>query len=153
MFSPSTVNVARVGWNHLHTTRFGPEGNTLGIPAQYGIQDIPQVPENGGLPAYSAGWRPWAAIPFCLRTKSARLSRSPTTLPRFTAAHNFKMGIEYQHVKFSTLQPAWSRGQFDYNGSFTDIPNSNSSTTGIAQFSAASGAGDRPEWNQLFGRR
>ena len=47
--------------------------------------------------------------------------------------HSFKMGIEYQHVKFSTLQPAWSRGQFDYNGEFTDIPNANSSTTGMAQ--------------------
>ena len=40
------------------------------------------------------------------------------TLRRFMAMHNFKMGIESQHVKFSTLQPAWSRGQFDYNGSF-----------------------------------
>ena len=44
------------------------------------------------------------------------------------------MGIEYQHVVFNTLQPAWSRGQFDYNGSFTDIPSNNGSTTGIAQF-------------------
>ena len=32
VFSPSTVNVARVGFNHLHTTRFGPEGNGLRYP-------------------------------------------------------------------------------------------------------------------------
>ena len=32
------------------------------------------------------------------------------------------MGVEYQHVKFSTLQPAWSRGAFHYSGNFTDIP-------------------------------
>ncbi len=51
VFSPSTINVARVGFNHLHTTRFGPEGNTQGIPAQFGIQGIPQGNENGGLPA------------------------------------------------------------------------------------------------------
>ena len=44
------------------------------------------------------------------------------------------MGVEYQHVVFNTLQPAWSHGQFDYNGSFTDIPSNNGSTTGIAQF-------------------
>ena len=47
---PTTINVVRGGFNHLHTTRFGPEGDTAGIPAQYGIQGIPQVPENGGLP-------------------------------------------------------------------------------------------------------
>ena len=39
------------------------------------------------------------------------------------------MGVEYQHVKFSTLQPAWSRGAFDYNGNFTDIPNQGSTDT------------------------
>ena len=42
VFTPSTINVARVGFNHLHTTRFGPEGSTQGIPAQFGIQGIPQ---------------------------------------------------------------------------------------------------------------
>ncbi len=50
VFTPSTINVGRVGLNHLHTTRFGPQGNTLGIPEQYGIQGIPQVAQNGGLP-------------------------------------------------------------------------------------------------------
>ena len=44
------------------------------------------------------------------------------------------MGIEYQNVKFSTLQPAWSHGQFDYNGSFTDIPNISNTTGGVGQF-------------------
>ena len=41
------------------------------------------------------------------------------------------MGIEYQSVKFSTLQPAWSHGQFNYSGSYTDIPNLSQTTGGI----------------------
>lgn len=44
------------------------------------------------------------------------------------------MGIEYQSVKFSTLQPAWSRGQFNYGGGFTDIPTQSNTTGGMAQF-------------------
>jgi Carboxypeptidase regulatory-like domain/TonB-dependent Receptor Plug Domain len=51
VFTPTTINVARIGFNHLHTTRFGPEGTTDGIPAQFGIQGVPQGNENGGLPA------------------------------------------------------------------------------------------------------
>ncbi|WP_433964456.1 carboxypeptidase regulatory-like domain-containing protein [Tunturiibacter gelidiferens] len=47
VFTPNIVNVARVGFNHLHTTRLGPEGATQGIPAKYGIQGIPQNSENG----------------------------------------------------------------------------------------------------------
>ena len=45
----------RGGFAHLHTTRFGPVGNQLGIPAQYGIMGIPQVAENGGLPNFYIG--------------------------------------------------------------------------------------------------
>jgi Carboxypeptidase regulatory-like domain/TonB-dependent Receptor Plug Domain len=135
VFSPSMVNVARVGFNHLHTTRFGPVGNQLGIPAQFGIQDIPQVPENGGLPAFGFGGL--ATLGSNSFLPSDEVSQTLQVTDDFTKIygnHGFKMGIEYQHVKFSTLQPAWSRGQFDYNGTFTDIPNNNNSTTGIAQF-------------------
>ena len=58
------------------------------------------------------------------------------------------MGIEYQHVKFSTLQPAWSRGQFDYSGGFTDIPNEQQHRRRHRAVAAAadSGAG-HDRWN------
>ena len=135
VFSPNTVNVGRVGFNHLHTTRFGPDGGTMGIPAQFGIQGIQQVTENGGLPTFGFGGL--ATLGSNNFLPSDEVSQTLQVTDDFTkiyGKHNFKMGIEYQHVKFSTLQPAWSRGQFDYNGSYTDIPNHNSSTTGIAQF-------------------
>ncbi len=50
--------------------------------------------------------------------------------------HTFKMGFEFQHVKFSTLQPPWSRGEFDFDGVYTNIPGASysSENTGIAQF-------------------
>src|SRR6185437_9923240 len=48
-------------------------------------------------------------------------------------SHSFKGGIESQHVKFSTLQPGYSRGNFDYNGQYTDVPQKNNGGTGIAQ--------------------
>src|SRR5271156_1066064 len=44
------------------------------------------------------------------------------------------MGIEWQHVKFSTLQPPWSRGEFDYNGDYTEIPTIDAGNTGRADF-------------------
>ncbi len=39
VFSPNLVNVARAGFNYLHTTRAGPvAGDLTDIPSQYGIQ-------------------------------------------------------------------------------------------------------------------
>jgi outer membrane receptor protein involved in Fe transport len=55
-------------------------------------------------------------------------------LTKIYGKHTFKMGFEWQHVKFSTLQPPWSHGEFDYNGNFTEIPNVDNGNTGRAAF-------------------
>jgi Carboxypeptidase regulatory-like domain/TonB-dependent Receptor Plug Domain len=135
LFTPTTVNVARIGWDHLHTSRFGPEGSTYGIPDQYGIPDIPQVSNNGGLPAFGfGGLQTLGANNFLPSDETTQTTQVVDDFSKIYGAHGFKLGVEYQHVVFNTLQPAWAHGQFDYNGSFTDIPSNNSSTTGIAQF-------------------
>ena len=135
LFSPTTVNVARIGWDHLHTSRFGPEGSTYGIPAQYGIPGIPQVDNNGGLPAFGfGGLQTLGANNFLPSDETTQTTQVVDDFSKVYGAHGFKMGIEYQHVVFNTLQPAWAHGQFDYDGTFTDIPSNNGSTTGIAQF-------------------
>jgi len=151
VFSPSTINQVRAGFAHLHTTRFGPEGTVAGIPAQYGIPNnggIPQNEENGGLPAFSVG--NLAQLGSNSFLPSDEVSQTLQVTDDFTkiyGKHSFKMGIEDQYVKFSTLQPAWSHGQFNYGGGFTDIPNLSTTTGGVGQmilppaaFSAGGGA-------------
>src|SRR5208282_226308 len=134
VFSPATVNQARAGLAHLHTTRFGPDGSVMGIPGQYGIADIPQVAENGGLPNfYISGLTNLGSNNFLPSDEVSYTLQVTDDFTKIYGQHSFKMGIEYQHVKFSTLQPAWSRGAFNYGGGFTDIPNQGSTTGGIPQ--------------------
>jgi Carboxypeptidase regulatory-like domain/TonB dependent receptor len=135
VFTPATINVLHVGFNHLHTTRFGPVGGTSGIPDQFGIQGIPQFPENGGLPSIGIGGLSTLGSNAFL--PSDEISQTLQITDDFTKVwrtHSFKAGIESQQVKFSTLQPAYSRGNFDYDGRFTDIPTKNNGGTGRAQF-------------------
>jgi hypothetical protein len=140
VFTPTTINVIHGGFNHLHTTRYGPVGSTLGIPAQYGIQGIPQVAENGGLPAISiSGLSTLGSNSFLPSDEVSQTLQITDDFTKIYGQHSFKTGIEYQHVKFSTLQPAYSRGTFSYNSnsssvSFTDIPNIGGGATGKAQF-------------------
>src|SRR2546422_11513348 len=49
-FSPTLINELRFGYSRIHTTQLQPLGDTMGVPAQYGINGIPQLPTNGGLP-------------------------------------------------------------------------------------------------------
>ena len=136
-FSPTLINVARAGLNYLHTTRVSPRANDLSdLPSQFGIQAIPQLPENGGLPAFGIGGLQTlgsnAFLPSDEVTSTFQLTNDVT---KILGKHTFKMGFEWQHVKFSTLQPPWSRGEFDFNGDYTDIPGSNqSNVTGRAEF-------------------
>jgi len=135
VFTPNAVNVARVGFNHLHTTRSGPEGSTQGIPAQYGIQGIPQSSENGGLPAIVIGGLNELGSNDYL--PSDEVSQTLQVVDDFTkiyGKHSFKMGVEYQDVHFNTLQPAYSRGEFDFNGNFAGVPGQSGDQTGRAQF-------------------
>jgi len=135
VFTPNTVNVFRVGFNHLRTSRFGPDGTVSGIPAQFGINGIPQSTENGGLGSYDIGGMSTLGSNAFL--PSDEISQTLQLTDDFThiwGKHSFKMGIENQHVKFDTLQPAFSRGNYDYNGQFTDVVNSSSGNLGVAQF-------------------
>ena len=134
VFNPNTINQARAGFAHLHTTRFGPVGSQMGIPAQYGIQGIPQVAENGGLPNfYISNLTNLGSNNFLPSDEVSATLQVTDDFTRIYGKHSFKMGIEYQHVKFSTLQPAWSRGADNYGGGFTDIPNQGSTNGGMAQ--------------------
>ncbi len=135
VFTPNVVNQARAGFAHLHTTRFGPEGSTMGIPAQYGIQGIPQVAENGGLPAIViTNLQTLGSNQYLPSDEATATLQVTDDFTRIYGKHSFKMGIEFQNAKFSTLQPATSHGRFEYSGTYTDIPNQGSTTGGLAQF-------------------
>lgn len=134
-FSPVLINEFRVGFNYLKTTRSGPVANQLGIPAQYGIQDVPQTALNGGLPAFGInGLSTLGSNAFLPSDEVTSTFQLTDDVTKIYGKHTFKLGFEFQHVKFSTLQPPWSHGEFDYNGAFTDIPTQNNSNTGRVDF-------------------
>src|SRR6267378_689208 len=137
VFSPSTINVARVGLNYLHTTRVSPEANNLtNLPLKFGILGVPQQHENGGLPAFGIqGLATLGSNAFLPSDEVSSTIQFTDDFTKIYSKHTFKMGFEYQHVKFSTLQPPWSRGQFNFDGVYTNIPGASPSAnnTGIAQ--------------------
>jgi len=134
-FSPTLVNVLRAGLNYLHTTRVSPSANDLSdIPGQFGILGIPQDAENGGLPAIGiSGYQTLGSNAFLPSDEVSSTFQLTDDLTKIYGKHTFKMGFEWQHVKFSTLQPPWSRGQFNFDGTYTDIPGQTSGNVGIAQ--------------------
>jgi hypothetical protein len=136
-FSPTLINELRAGLNYLHTSRYSPEANNLtNLPLTVGgIQDIPQEALNGGLPAFGInGLATLGSNAFLPSNEVTSTFQLTDDVTKILGKHTFKMGFEWQHVKFSTLQPPWSRGEFDYNGDYTEIPTIDSGNTGRADF-------------------
>ncbi|MBZ5514020.1 MAG: TonB-dependent receptor [Acidobacteriia bacterium] len=133
--SPTTVNEARIGVNRIGTSRTGPVPSELGLPAQYGIKDVPQVTLNGGLPAFGInGLSTLGSNAFLPSDEVTQTNQVTDNFTKSYGKHTFKAGIEYQRVKYSTLQPPWSHGQFNYDGVYTRMPGGNSENAGRANF-------------------
>jgi Carboxypeptidase regulatory-like domain/TonB-dependent Receptor Plug Domain len=134
VFTPTTINVARVGFNHLHTTRTGPEGSVEGIPAQYGIQGVPQGNLNGGLPSIEiSGLSTLGSNDFLPSDEISQTLQVSDDFTKIYGKNSFKMGMEYQSVNFNTLQPAYSRGHFYFTGNYAGVPGQSGDQTGRAQ--------------------
>ncbi len=135
VFSPNMVNVSRAGLNYLHTTRVSPAANDLtDIPGQFGVLGVPQVAENGGLPTFEInGLTNLGTNGFLPSDEVSSTFQFTDDLTKIYSKHTFKMGLEWQHVKFSTLQPPWSKGDFRFQGAFVDIPGGSGQNLGIAQ--------------------
>jgi hypothetical protein len=133
-FSPSMINMIRLGLNREHALWLQPYGNQMGIPAQYGIQGVPQASENGGLPFFTVGdlstFGSHGSLP------SDKYGTTPQLTDDFTfvhGSHTLKAGIMAQRIMFPFTQPPASRGTLTFSGAFTSIVNQTDGTTGIAQ--------------------
>ena len=117
-FSATLINEARFGYSRLRTSSQPPSALLSGIPAKYGIQGIPQVAENGGLPTIDiTGMTSLGAGAFASpNRRSSDTIQFTENLTKVHGGHSFKGGFEYQRLHFPWIDPAWSRGEFSFGG-------------------------------------
>ena len=133
VFTPTLTNEFRFGFSHQSENEAAAESNTVGIPEQFGIQGVPQLPGNGGLPTINigsltgigiGGWMPTLAYAHTLQLTD--------NVTKVYGKHTFKAGFEWQHIPNSIFQPALPRGDFTYSGQFSAIPGQSTGLTGIS---------------------
>ena len=139
VFTPSLTNEMHVGMVHADKLQESVFGNTFGIPAMYGIQGIPQVANNGGLPpitfASSSGGNYLTHIGVGNYTPTLQYVWSvegADSVTKIYRDHSFKMGVQVDDLEGDISQPPQGRGDINFNGQYTDIPNKASNFTGVA---------------------
>jgi len=133
-FSPSFVNEIRVGYNNLSATRVQPNATTEGIPAQCGIQGIPQGNSNGGLGSiFMTGLTALGSSEYLPSLELSTTSQITDNLSKTLGRHSFKVGFQWQRLGFSILQPPSGRGAWSFSGLYTEVPTTTGGNTGFAQ--------------------
>src|SRR5207302_1684317 len=117
---------------------------TSNIPAQFGIQGIPQVKGNGGLPTILIGGLGQTPQPnvrgqlgsgeWLVSERFSSTYQLTENLTKLYKSHTFKGGGEIQLIDFPWIAPPFSRGEFSFSGAYTSIPNITDGSTSRAQF-------------------
>ena len=132
IFTPTLTNEMHVGMVHSDKLQQSFYGNTFGIPEQYGIQGIQQVANNGGLPPITISGLTHIGVGNYTPTLQYVWSiEGADAVTKVFLNHTFKTGFQIDDLEGNISQPPQGRGDFNFNGQYTDVPNKNSSLNGI----------------------
>jgi Carboxypeptidase regulatory-like domain/TonB dependent receptor len=124
IFTPTFTNDMHVGMVHSDKLQQSFYGNTFGIPAQYGIQGIQQVANNGGLPPTTiAGLTHIGVGNYTPTLQYVWSIEGVDGITKVYRSHVFKAGIQIDDLEGNISQPPQGRGDLNFNGMYTDIPN------------------------------
>jgi len=132
IFAPTFTNDMHVGVVHADKLQQSIYGDTFGIPAQFGIGGIQQVANNGGLPPITINGLTHIGVGNYTPTLQYVYSiEGADSVTKVFRNHTFKTGVQVDDLEGDISQPPQGRGDFNFNGQYTDIPNVNSNLNGI----------------------
>jgi hypothetical protein len=124
ILTPTLTNDMHVGMVHSDKMQQSLYGNTFGIPAQFGIQGIQQVPNNGGLPPTAiAGLTHIGVGNYTPTLQYVWSLEGVDAVTKVWRNHAFKTGIQVDDLEANISQPPQGRGDINFNGMYTDVPN------------------------------
>ena len=142
IFNDAIVNEVRYAFNYTHFVVLQLDANSNAAES-LGLGGIPGGPDNGGLPSISisgnaglSGAGSPGYLPADEHQNNWQLLDNVTINK---GKHSLKMGVSLQGIRFSTLEPPTARGYYQYDGTFTGIPQNPTGLptgSGVADFLA-----------------
>lgn len=124
IFTPTLTNEMHVGMVHSDKLQQSVYGNTFGIPSKYGIQGVQQVANNGGLPPITiAGLTHIGVGNYTPTLQYVWSIEGADGVTKVYRNHTFKTGFQIDDLEGDISQPPQGRGDFSFNGMYTDVPN------------------------------
>jgi hypothetical protein len=138
-FNASLSNEFRFGYNYLHDGYLQPNANTNIAPTigMGGIPNGPAFPENGGLPNVAiSGLTSFGSTTFFVTDEHENVFQILDNVTKIVGNHSLKLGVDFQSLRFSTLQPPYPRGTYSFSGLYTSNAGASYTGYGVADFLA-----------------
>ncbi len=152
VFNPNTTNEFRFSFDYGHFED-APINANVDTAANVGLGGIPYAAGNGGLPPTNIGGVPGTAGTASISGATAVGGISEFGTPAYYTAdeyqntyqildnltkilgnHSLKFGVEFESIRFSTLAPPYSRGEYGFNGQYSSDPGVSFTGFGPADF-------------------
>jgi TonB dependent receptor len=109
-------------------------GSTIGLG---GLPFGPDFPDNGGLPLTNiSGITAFGSRAFRPSDERENVYQILDNVTKTVGNHSLHMGVSFQAVRVSILQPNSSHGQYTFNGTFTSSRGASFTGYGVADFLA-----------------
>jgi hypothetical protein len=152
VFSPSFTNEFRFSYQYSHYLDSA-ENSNKDIASTLGLGGIPYTPGNGGMPIVTISGVPGSVGSSGISGANAVGGISQFGSPAYYTAdeyqntyeildnvtkivgnHALKFGVEFESIRFSTLEPAYPLGNYQFNGQYTSNPGVSFTGFGVADF-------------------
>lgn len=135
VFTPTLSNEFRFGYNYGHFGFQNFHAYDPNFATSLGFGGIPYNPGNGGLPYVNVGGLSHFGSPqFYISNEYDNVWQVLDNVTKIAGNHALKMGIDIQHVRFSTTQPTQPRGTYNYTGVYTSQVGTANTGFGAADF-------------------
>jgi hypothetical protein len=133
VFAPTLINEFHFGYDHFIENVRSIYGNASGIPEEFGIEGIPQVANNGGVPPITINGLTHIGVGnFTPTLETIYALEVVDNVTKIHANHTFKAGFQLDSLEGDIIQPPSSRGNFTFSGQYSDVVNKARGLNGIA---------------------
>jgi hypothetical protein len=138
VFSPKLVNEFRFGYNYGNFAFLQPNYNT-NMSASLGLGGVPysSTLQTGGLPTFTVGGvTAFGTVGYLPTKEGENVYQFLDNLTNVLGKHSIKVGVNFQSIRFRTLQVASVEGAYTFNGLYTSKLGATNTGYGVADFLA-----------------
>jgi hypothetical protein len=129
IFTPSSVNEFRLGFNYVHIRRGIPPGGNQLPPPDLRVPGVPDNPSTNGLTLFRpSGFRRTGDPGFAPTLLASQERQLRDVLSSTKGRHTLKFGGEMRWSQFNIFQVADPNGTFNFSGQFTSAPDGSDGT-------------------------